>query len=241
MAFLLDFIPLKKGMRVLDIGCGKGDAVFYLANKGIAAIGIDYAREAIKMARQVRFKNTKHIQGLTGFRLMNAKELKFKDNALDAIIAFDIFEHLYKKELEEVMREISRVLKKDGILLVHTEANKIYLNLTHKYYVYPVSQFLILLNRILTGRKYPGLPQNPRSKLHKIQHVNEPTYFYLRDLFRRHHFGGRIISVIPFKPLMSLKDFIYNLLVWFFPLSKLFPFYLLFAYDFVCIMKNKKR
>jgi len=169
---------------------------------------------------------------------MDANKIKFNKNTFDMVISIDVFEHLYPEELETVIMNVSNILKKNGMLLIHTEANKIYLNFTHPFYVYPISSFLIWANKILTGNEYPNLPKDPRNDLHKIQHVNEPTYYYLVNLFKKNEFVGKIIPIIPYKPLISWKDLIYNFLVWFFPFSKFWPMHLLFAYDYICIMKK---
>lgn len=235
---LLKAIKFSKNMRILDLGCGRGDLAYYLARKSVKVVGIDYSEDAIKLAKKdLRIKRYKKN---ISFILMDAKKLFFPDNYFDLVISIDLFEHLYPPELEAVLKEVSRVLKKDGDLLVHTEANKIYLNITHKFYVYPVNALLVLINKVITQKEYPGLPKDPRSNLHKIQHVNEPTYLYLRNLFARHFFKGKIISVVPFKPLLGWKDWIYNLSVWFYPVSLFWPFNFLFAYDYFCFMKNKK-
>lgn len=230
---VLSHITIQPGMKILDIGCGRGDVVVYYAKQGADAYGIDYSSDAITIAQEVKQKNTH-------FALMDAKKLAFPKNYFDAVISIDVFEHLYKEELEVVMQEIKRVLKKDGILLVNTEPNKIYLDFWHKVYVYPVSTFLVTISNLLTNSKYPGMPKDPRNDLHKKQHVNEPTYFYLKHLFKRHGFGGKIIQNIALlKPIHSWKDRLYNIIVVWYPFSFYPPFSYLFAYDYICIMRKK--
>lgn len=238
---LFKFISIEKGYKILDIGCGRGDIVFYLASLGTKAFGIDYSKAAINLANMARKKHNKKIQNNTSFLLDNAKNLNFPDNSFDIIITVDVFEHLYPEELELVMKEISRVLKNEGILLVNTEPNKIYLDFWHQVYVYPISQLLIKINKLISKKNYPGLPKDPRNDLHKKQHVNEPTFFYLKDLFHRHKFEGKIISNTNLlKPIFSWKDRFYNIIVLWYPLCLFFPFTLLFAYEYICIMKKRR-
>lgn len=40
-------------MRVLDIGCGRGEVVYHAAQAGAIVCGVDYASEAVKIARDV--------------------------------------------------------------------------------------------------------------------------------------------------------------------------------------------
>lgn len=240
VASILSHIIAKPGMKILDVGCGRGDMVIFYAKKGIDAYGIDYAKEGITIAQEAKEKQRKEIQKHIHFSVMDAKKLKFPDNYFDIIISIDVFEHLYKEELELALSEIRRVLKDDGTLLVNTEPNTFYLDFWHHVYVYPVSQLLLKLHTLITGHVYPGLPKDPRNDLHKKQHVNEPTYFYLKDLFNRHEFSGKIIQNIALlKPVLSWKDRLYNIIVVWYPISYYPPFSYLFAYDYICIMKKK--
>ena len=233
-------IKIKKNMNILDVGCGRGDAAFYFARRGANVVGIDYARAGILLAKKALVKQ-KNLKGTVDFNTMDAKKLKFKNNSFDMVVCIDVFEHLYPEELDIAAAEMHRVLKPKGVLFVQTEPNKIYLDFTHKFYIYPMSQLLIAVNKLITGKAFPGLPKDPRNDVHKVQHVNEPTYFYLKSLFRKHHFEGEISQNISLlKEVMSWKDWLYNVIVLWYPLSLLYPFILLFSYNYICIMKARK-
>ncbi|MBU3978672.1 class I SAM-dependent methyltransferase [Patescibacteria group bacterium] len=236
----LSILKIVKGINILDVGCGRGDLSIECARKGAKVIGIDYSKDGINIANSSLKKQEVAIQRNVSFFRMDAKKLKFKDNYFDIVTSIDVFEHLYKDELEKTMHEISRVLKSGGMLLVHTETNKIYLNFTHRIWSYPLDQALIKINGLFNKKNYPGMPKDPRNALHKIQHVNEPTYFYLKSLFQRHRFSGKIFPIVPMKPSLSWKDRLYNVFVSLFPISGSFPFHLFFAHDFICVMKNNK-
>ena len=229
-------------LKVLDIGCGTGALDIYLAKKGANVVAIDYSKDAISLAKTNLAKETMDVKKKIKFLNIDIKKTNFKNNFFDLVIAIDVFEHLYKEELEQIMKIISKSLRKDGLLLVHTEANKIYLDFTHKYYVYPMASLLIWLNKVFTKKHYKNLSKNPRNKYHLEQHVNEPTLFYLKRLFERYRFEGEIKSLVSMiKPILSWKDIVYNLIVLLYPFCKIWPFYYLFAYDYLCLMKNRKR
>lgn len=239
---LLNLLKLKKGMNILDLGCGRGDVAICLAKKGINVTGIDYSKDAIELANKSLKKMPLKIRKLVKFFKLDAKIKKFKEDTFDAVISLDVFEHLYKEELFIVMENIANSLKKDGILLVHTETNKIYLDYTHPFYAYPLDWTLLKFNKYFFSKDYQGLPKDPRNEYHKIQHVNEPTIFYLKDLFRKFSFKGRIISVIGgYKPISGWKDKLYNIITFLYPLSKYAPLNILFATEYICIMKNDKK
>lgn len=240
---IVQFVALagvQKGMHVLDLGCGRGDLTIECAKRGAKVVGIDYSMDGIALAKENLKNQPKAIQKNVTFLVMDAKKLDFKDNVFDLIISVDVFEHLYKEELEVAMSEIKRVLKPDGRLFVHTETNKIYLDFTHRIWSYPMDQLLIICNRLINKKNYPGLQKDPRNDLHKMQHVNEPTYYYLKNLFVRHRFRGKIMSLVPLKPRLSWKDILHNTLVSFYPFSQYFPLHIFFAHEYLCIMENKK-
>lgn len=226
--------------KALDLGTGRGDLALEIARKGATVIGIDYSKDGIELAKKALRVQSETLRKRVSFYVMNAKKLSFEDNTFDIVTAIDVFEHLYKDELEIAIKEISRVLKPGGKLLMHTGTNKIYLDFTHKYWCFPVSSFLVKANEFLTKRHYENLPRDPRNDLHKKQHVNEPTYAYLKNLFERNNFKGKINSSVPYKPLISWKDKIYNLIVLLYPFSKYYPVKLFFESDYVCVMRNIK-
>jgi ubiquinone/menaquinone biosynthesis C-methylase UbiE len=235
-----DFLVDVRGLKILDLGCGRGDLVFELARRGAEVTGVDYSKDGIMLAKNALKLQPEKVRKNVRFVVKNAKSLSFKENTFDAVVSYDVFEHLYKSELEIVMRKLSKIIKPGGLLLVHTETNKIYLDLTHHIWSYRIDYGLVKLNKLLFRNNYPGLNKDPRNTLHKKQHVNEPTIRYLKNLFKRHKFSGKIINVFPFKPIYSWKDRVYNSLVYMYPFSKFYPLNILFANEYICIMKNKK-
>ncbi len=233
------YLKIEKKMNILDLGCGAGLLSIYMAKRGARVAGVDYSVDAIKTAEQNLSEESINIKNNVKFILMNAKDLRFKKSYFDTVVAIDVFEHVFPEELVRIIGKIKYVLKPDGVLFIHTEANKIYLNFIHRLYVYPMNLILIFLNKLLTKNDYPSLPKNPRSRLHKIQHVNEPTYFYLHNLFRKFGFIGKIVPLGLYKKHLSWKDVVYNIIVFLYPLSLYFPLSILFSYDYICVMKKK--
>jgi len=169
--------------------------------------------------------------------------MKFAPKSLDAIILIEVMEHLYPQEQKDLFKKIKYWLKDDGFVYIHTEPNKLFNDYGYKYYSYPVGSVLIRLSNYLTGRKYPGLisPKNIRSGSHNIMHINEPTYQNLQKLFAETGFTGNIFSsgISVIKPIHSWKDTLFNLLVYFHPLSNIYPLNLLFGSDFYVKLVKK--
>lgn len=241
---IVKHIRIQSGMRVLDIGCGRGEMVFYAATNGACAVGIDYAKEAIKLANKLKEKKEKHIRGKMKFYLMDAKKITLPISSFDVVILTDVVEHLYDEELDRIFREIKRVLKKDGVLVIHTAPNKLFFNVGYKVYTYPVAKFLVGIWNVIARSHYPSIanPRDLRAESHSIMHINEPTYFSLKQLLKKHDFVGRLFSsnIVSKKPTIGVKDVLFNCIVYLHPFSTRFPLNMLFGSDFIAVVKNKK-
>jgi len=239
--YLLSKIPLPPNACVLDVGCGRGDLVLYLAKFVKKAIGIDYSSDGIALAEGIRKKAPKSIQQKTAFYVMNIKKLQFPDNSIDVVICIDVLEHLYKPEVEIALREISRVLKKDGVFFFHTGPNKILEDFTYPFYIHPVNKLLTNIDQYLKRVTYDPLPNDPRTEHQKEQHVNEPTYFYIHNVMKRHGFLGKIEMEVGFvKEGSGLRTRLYNFFTTLYPLSRFFPLNILFGWVFVGVLRNQK-
>jgi demethylmenaquinone methyltransferase/2-methoxy-6-polyprenyl-1,4-benzoquinol methylase len=100
------------GARVLDVATGTGAQAFAFTRKGAQVVGIDLSEAMLAVARR---KN--RSPSLT-FRQADATELPFADGAFDiACISFGLHE-MPKTVRERTLREMARVTKVDGTILV---------------------------------------------------------------------------------------------------------------------------
>lgn len=102
--------------RILDFGSGNGMTADYFAIDN-EVIAIEPDEEMLKD----RFTENDYIQ-IKG----DMKELKnFEDESLDVILCHNVFEYVYERE--EVIKEFSRILKKNGCLSVlkHNKAGRV--------------------------------------------------------------------------------------------------------------------
>jgi len=101
--------PQVRNMKCLDDGCGSGYGTHYLAQNGAESIiGIDLSNAAIK------FANKHHKTSNCRFKQMNSLDLQFKDNSFEAVLSFDVLEHIPQESQHIFISEIARVLNKEG-------------------------------------------------------------------------------------------------------------------------------
>jgi len=103
---LLGNIPWRKDGKLLDIGCGNGGFLIWYRAHGWNVYGVEINKEAANICRQ------KGINVFNG-ELMDAH---FKNDTFDVVTIIQVLEHLCSPS--QVIKEIYRILKKDGLLLI---------------------------------------------------------------------------------------------------------------------------
>lgn len=238
---MIDSLNLTKSMEILEIGCGRGDTALYIAKNVKSVIAIDYSKEGIKIAKKIRSLYSKKIQDKTKFLVMDASKLLFKNNSFDVVLLIDTIDHLNKKEQIDMLNQINRVLKPGGLLFVRTCSNRILLSYTYNYYIHPLNVFLTWVNKKIKGTNYASLPKESRTKEGKKQHINEPSYFSLKTLFKNTNFRGSIKSEVGFlKEGSGPRTKMYNFIIALYPLSKYFPLNILFTNSYICLLRKKR-
>ncbi|MDD0852507.1 class I SAM-dependent methyltransferase [Halobacteriovorax sp. GB3] len=146
--FLKEITPLlNKEDKVLDFGCGPGTFTF-LASKHCKEIkAVDISSGFIKEAKH--FQSELEIDNID-FSLVEPNVLPFEDESFDAVLLMDVIHHL--EDIEAGLKEVLRVLKKDGKILVF-EPNK--LN--------PLIYLVHLLDKTEWGLLQLGTPAKYRS------------------------------------------------------------------------------
>jgi ubiquinone/menaquinone biosynthesis C-methylase UbiE len=107
---------LVPGLRVLDLGCGRGELAGICADAGCEVWAVDYSREALELAQG-------RNDGRVRLARMNVKNLALPDSYFDRVLLIDIIEHLYPEEWGAAIREVARVVRPDGLVVVHTAPN----------------------------------------------------------------------------------------------------------------------
>jgi ubiquinone/menaquinone biosynthesis C-methylase UbiE len=173
-----DVAGVASGMKVLDVGCGRGEILRHCAERGAKAYGVDYSAVAVRIASELA------SDGGTVVAMADAKVLPFTDASFDRILMFDLVEHLHPWELQQALAEARRVLQPRGRLIIHTAPNAWY-----DRYAYP----LVRLVRTLMGEGN-SYPKDPRAitPVNLDVHVNEQSVLSLWDALNRARFRARV-------------------------------------------------
>ena len=109
-----NLFEIKKGMKVLDIGCGTGNFSIKLAKRGCKVSGIDTSDKMLILAREKAEKENIPIS----YYNMNVYDLNFSDQYFDAVFSMVTFEFI--KDISKAIIEVFRVCKNKGQIMIGT-------------------------------------------------------------------------------------------------------------------------
>lgn len=177
---VLDIIKregVKSDARILDAGCGTGGLLKLLSN--FEAEGVDISLEALKFCK---LRVAKAKQG-------SLEKLPFRDKSFEAVISIDVIYHKYVKDDFQVMKELSRVLKPNGLLILRAPAFK---HLTSDH------DEVVMTRWRYTSKELKNLAQRTGFQIKQVSYLN--LSLFLGSLLSR---GGRGSSVKRVHPVVN--------------------------------------
>jgi SAM-dependent methyltransferase len=102
---VLRFTGIKKG-NVLDVGCGTGDRLVVFRERGFDAFGVEISSSAVYAKDKLKLKVVKG----------DIFDARYPNNSFDIVTLYNVLEHVH--DPRKLLREIKRVLKKDGFLVL---------------------------------------------------------------------------------------------------------------------------
>jgi ubiquinone/menaquinone biosynthesis C-methylase UbiE len=186
-----DFTAFEPGMRVADIGCGKGGQLQKLAGRGCRAIGMDPNLERLRMCADLG------LEVVAG----HAEQMPFPGDSCDGVICKGVIPFTCEPL---AFREIARVLRPGGTAQLACLGSGFYLRLLVlgsggrvKQRLYGLKTFLNTWLFALTGRVLPGFLGD--------------TVYQSRRL-QKYYGANRMILVreTPSKTFLGLPVFIYH-------------------------------
>ena len=112
---VVELLRLRGASTILDLGCGTGRHVVYLARSGFSVFGLDNSPEGLRITRQwldeERLDANLRLQGMT-------EQLPYEDRFFDAVISVQVIHHADIATIRRIVQEITRILKPGGLLFV---------------------------------------------------------------------------------------------------------------------------
>ena len=200
------YLPYLEGKDpVLDLGCGRGEALALLRERGVAARGVDSSERMVALCRE------RGLDAAAGdlFEHLAGTE----EGSLGAVVSFHVVEHLPPEALDRLVRLAWRALRPGGVLILETPnplslvvaARNFWLDPTHVRPVHPEALQLLLQQagfaavEHLELRPFPDaerLPEIDLATLPAAQHELADRVNRLRDGLDELLFGFQDYAVI---------------------------------------------
>lgn len=113
VSLLERYLPERKGLIILDIGCGTG-GMFSTLKKYGQVWGIDKSAEAVAYAKRRNIAEE--------IILGEASRMPFSDKTFDLICCFDVLYHKWVENDDKVLKEIYRILAPGGLVIIREAA-----------------------------------------------------------------------------------------------------------------------
>jgi SAM-dependent methyltransferase len=136
---LLEAVPLRPGARIVDIGANVGWATNIFAARGLEAIAVDIAMVELQGLRTAQYYLD---EGVYFERIRTVMfDLAIASESVDYVFCCQVLHHNDGPHLRRTLREIHRVLRPGGKLLVINDQLKFPLNLKRGHDSTEVAQF----------------------------------------------------------------------------------------------------
>lgn len=118
--WLEKYIPeFPVGGKIIDLGCGSGSDTDVLLRNGFSVCSADFSEEALNILCTL-------VPNANPLKLDMTDKFPFQDNEFDVVVA-DLSLHYFEWELtKQIVSEIIRVLKKNGLLVARVNSDKDY-------------------------------------------------------------------------------------------------------------------
>lgn len=166
------WLSIGKYSSVLDVGCGDASHLMMVNNETTTLAGIDPDIQSIEEAKK-NFPN-----GI--FKVGYAEKLPFQDNTFDCVLFSDVIEHV--SDDRKSLKEICRVLKPNGKLLLTTPHLGLFFLLDPLNYSYFISKLL---------RRNPKKPYHRHYSLNRLNVLLSEAGFDQPSLIHR---GGLLLT-----------------------------------------------
>jgi SAM-dependent methyltransferase len=113
---LAEIIPVLKGLRVLDAGCGEGKNALFLASKGATVDAYDISQLAIQHAEN---QKARHHAVNVSFREEDIRAVELDPGTFDIVIAYGLMHCLADEvEIRSLTTQLRNSVRPSGYLIL---------------------------------------------------------------------------------------------------------------------------
>ncbi|MBA2880005.1 O-antigen chain-terminating methyltransferase [Desulfosalsimonas propionicica] len=164
-----------KNFSAVDLGCGRGEWLELLHEKGLSAKGVDIDRAMLDVCQELKLD-------VSEGDALNFLELLPKESQV-IVSAFHLVEHLPFDELKKLVEESFRVLKRGGILMMETPNPENIQVGTANFYLDPTHQRPIPPQLLSFLPEYYGFERIKTLRLQESKDVQTLDNLTLRNVF----------------------------------------------------------
>jgi len=155
--------------EVLDIACGEGYGSSILAKLAKRVVGVDIDSEAVDHA-SLKYQSHHNLKFLKG----SCSSIPLADKSVDIVVSFETIEH--HDQHEEMMKEIHRVLRDDGFLIISSPNRLVYSdkpNYSNPFHIKELyyEEFVSLLNQYFNNVEVYGQRLGTASFIYPLEKV----------------------------------------------------------------------
>ena len=194
------FIELLKGKtkgKCLEVGCGRGTISSYFAENGFDCTLTDISPAVLDIAEKIFNKAEHKAKFIEG----DANALPFPDCEFDVIVNIGLLEHF--ENVETVINEHVRVLKKDGLALCYIDP-EFEDNVQFKFN--SINSILKEINNLINSQK-----TNKSVKANIYRNSYMPGY-YLTMMKNKNVYDTDVIGMYPLPMVSYSPEFPFTLL-----------------------------
>lgn len=181
---------IEKGQRILDIGCGTGALTLRAAQRGAQIKGIDVNPQMLEIAQQ-RIEEANLPQEVELCQMGVAELGGEEAESYDVVMSGLCFSELTEDELAFALREVRRILKRGGLLLLADEVKPGSLGkrMLHGLIRFPLAIITYLLTQATTSA-VKNLPQSIEEAGLRIESIRSNNLESFMELVARKPEGG---------------------------------------------------
>ncbi|MGC4022129.1 MAG: class I SAM-dependent methyltransferase [Cyclobacteriaceae bacterium] len=184
------------GGNLLEVGCGEGRGVQWLAPKTTSYSAID------KIAPVIDKLKEKYPQG--NFISGNIPPLPYADNTFDCVVSFQVIEHI--RDDNSFLKEISRVLKPNGLALLTTPNRPMSLsrNPWHER-EYTADELTTLAKKYFSSVEMKGITGNEKVMQYYERNKKSVNKLMQWDIFDLQHKLPASVLRVPYEMMNRLN------------------------------------